>query len=48
MSNQRPRSVVEFKNHSNQKSGLDINKDTTICDACTYNETKKKINNTTL
>ncbi len=43
MSNQRPRSVVEFKNDSNQKSGLDINKDTTICEACNYKETKKKI-----
>lgn len=43
MSNQRPRSVVEFKNHNNQKSGLNIDKDSSICDACNYNETKKKL-----
>ena len=44
MSNQRPQSVVEFKNSSNQKSGLNIDKDSCVCDACNYNETKKKIN----
>ena len=44
MSNQRPRSVVEFKNSSNQKSGLNIDVNSSICDACNYNETKKKIN----
>ena len=43
MSNQRPRSVVEFKNSSNQKSGLNIDVNSSICDACNYNETKKKI-----
>ena len=43
MSNQRPRSVVEFKNSSNQKSGLTIDANSSICDACNYNETKKKI-----
>ena len=43
MSNQRPRSVVEFKNISNQKSGLNIDENSTVCDACNYNETKKKI-----
>ena len=43
MSNQRPRSVVEFKNSSNQKSGLTIDTNSSICDACNYNETKKKI-----
>lgn len=43
MSNQRPRSVVEFKNRNNQKSGLNINADSSVCDACDYNETKQKI-----
>lgn len=43
MSNQRPRSVVEFKNSNNQKSGLNINADSLVCDACDYNETKQKI-----
>ncbi len=43
MSNQRPQSVVEFKNSNNQKSGLNIDKDSCVCDACNYNETKKKI-----
>ena len=43
MSNQRPRSVVEFKNSSNQKSGLNIDVNSSIYDACNYNETKKKI-----
>ena len=44
MSNQRPKSVVEFKNSDNQKSGLNIDINSSICDACNYNETKKKIN----
>ena len=43
MSNQRPKSVVEFKNSDNQKSGLNIDINSSICDACNYNETKKKI-----
>ena len=43
MSDQRPRSVVEFKNSNNQKSGLNIDVNSSICDACNYNETKKKI-----
>lgn len=43
MSNQRPRSVVEFKNSSNQKKGLNIDDNLSVCDACNYNETKKKI-----
>lgn len=43
MSNQRPQSVVEFKNDSNQKHGLNIDKNSSVCDACNYNETKKKI-----
>ena len=43
MSNQRPQSVVEFKNSDNQKFGLKIDKNSNICDACKYNETKKNI-----
>ena len=43
MSNQRPRSVVEFKSNNNQKSGLNIDTNSLVCDACNYNETKKKI-----
>jgi len=43
MSNQRPRSVVEFKNSSNQKKGLNIDDNLSVCEACNYNETKKKI-----
>ncbi len=44
MSNQRPKSVVEFKNSNNQKFGLNIDTNSGICDACNYNKTKKKIN----
>ena len=43
MSNQRPRSVVEFKSNNNQKSGLNINANSSVCDACNYNEPKKKL-----
>jgi N-acetyl sugar amidotransferase len=43
MSNQRPQSVVEFKNSNNQKSGLNIDENSSVCDACNYNETKKEI-----
>lgn len=43
MSNQRPRSVIEFKSINNLKIGLNINTNTSICDACNYNEIKKKI-----
>ena len=43
MSNQRPRSVVEFKSSNNQKSGLNINANSSVCDACNYNETKQRI-----
>ena len=43
MSNQRPQSVVEFKNNDNQKFGLKIDKNSNVCDACKYNETKKNI-----
>ena len=44
MSNQRPQSVVEFKNSSNQKFGLNIDANSSVCDACNYNETN--VNNT--
>ena len=43
MSNQRPQSVVEFKNNNNKKYGLNIDENSNICDACNYNETKKNI-----
>lgn len=43
MSNQRPRSVVEFKSGNNLKSGLNIDEKSKVCDACKYNETKSKI-----
>jgi hypothetical protein len=33
ISNQRPSSVIEFKNKNNQKKGITIGKDG-ICDAC--------------
>ena len=44
MSNQRPRSVVEFKSSGKLKSGLNIDNESKTCDACKYNETKSKIN----
>ena len=43
ISNQRPRSVVEFKNKDNQKKGIQFGKNQ-ICEACYYSETKTKIN----
>ncbi len=43
ISNQRPRSVIEFKNIDNQKEGMRIEKNNTVCDACKYNETKTAI-----
>ena len=42
ISNQRPRSVIEFKNKDNQKKGIHFS-NRKICEACCYNETKKKI-----
>jgi N-acetyl sugar amidotransferase len=42
ISNQRPRSVVEFKNKDNQKKGIQFSKDR-ICEACVYNKKKDKI-----
>jgi N-acetyl sugar amidotransferase len=43
ISNQRPRSVIEFKNKDNQKKGIQFN-DKKICEACIYNKTKEEIN----
>ena len=42
ISNQRPSSVVEFKNINNNKNGININKDN-ICDACKYSLEKSRI-----
>ena len=41
MSNQRPSSVIEFKNKGEAKKGIYIDNNK-ICDACKYNEIKKK------
>jgi len=41
-SNQKPNTVVEFKNNDNQKKGTEID-DNNICNACNYHEMKKKI-----
>lgn len=43
ISNQRPNSVVEFKNKSNQKKGIFFNHEG-ICQACEYSELKSNIN----
>jgi N-acetyl sugar amidotransferase len=44
ISNQRPSSVVEFKNSTDQKKrGIEFNSEG-ICEACEYNEEKKEIN----
>lgn len=43
ISNQRPRSVVEFKNLNDEKKGIQFD-DKGICEACNYSNTKKKIN----
>ena len=42
ISNQRPSSVVEFKNINNNKNGINIDKDN-ICDACKYSLEKSRI-----
>ncbi len=39
ISNQRPQSVIEFKNINNKKKGIEIKND--VCSACNYNEQKK-------
>ena len=41
-SNQKPNTVVEFKNSDNQKKGTQIDENN-ICNACNYHEMKKKI-----
>jgi N-acetyl sugar amidotransferase len=43
ISNQRPRSVVEFKNNGEEKKGIGLNKITGVCEACEYNKTKDNI-----
>ena len=43
ISNQRPNSVVEFKNTSDLKSGIKFDKN--VCDACHYNQIKNDIRN---
>ena len=42
ISNQRPSSVVEFKNKNQNKEGIKIDNDE-ICEACKYNNLKNKI-----
>ena len=42
ISNQRPSSVVEFKNKNQNKEGIKIGDDG-ICEACKYNDLKNKI-----
>ena len=41
ISNQRPNSVIEFKNKDNKKSGINIDEDK--CEACKYSVIKKEI-----
>ena len=43
ISNQRPSSVVEFKNKDNQKKGIEFNSNNLICEPCRYNEIKNEI-----
>jgi len=43
ISNQRPRSVVEFKNNGEEKKGIGLNKITGVCEACEYSKTKDNI-----
>ncbi|WP_440931075.1 N-acetyl sugar amidotransferase [Candidatus Pelagibacter sp.] len=43
ISNQRPNSVVEFKNKNNQKKGIFFNTEG-VCQACEYSELKSNIN----
>ena len=42
ISNQRPSSVVEFKNKNQNKRGINFDENN-ICEACRYNELKSKI-----
>lgn len=41
VSNQRPNSVVEFKNDNNQKKGINFKNN--LCEACNYNQSKNSI-----
>ena len=43
ISNQRPNSVIEFKNKNNQKKGIFFNSEG-VCQACEYSELKSNIN----
>tara|TARA_B100001063_G_C16746430_1_gene547791 strand:- start:500 stop:1705 length:1206 start_codon:yes stop_codon:yes gene_type:complete len=43
ISNQRPRSTIEFTNQNQNKEGININKKYQICEACEYSKSKKKI-----
>ena len=43
ISNQRPNSVIEFKNLDDQKIGINIDKQNSLCDACNYSNTKDQI-----
>ncbi len=42
ISNQRPNSVIEFKNSNNQKDGIKFKNQ--LCEACNYNKIKNDIN----
>lgn len=41
ISNQRPSSTIEFKSNNNIKLGINFDENG-VCDACNYNEIKKK------
>ena len=43
ISNQRPNSVIEFKNKNNKKKGIIFNNDG-LCQACEYSANKENIN----
>jgi N-acetyl sugar amidotransferase len=43
ISNQRPSSVIEFRNKNNKKKGIFINEEDGICEACKYNKIKNNI-----
>ena len=42
ISNQRPRTTIEFKNQNQNKEGINIDKKYQICEACEYAKSKKK------
>ena len=43
ISNQRPSSVVEFKNQDDQKEGIEFDPNDLVCEPCKYNEKKNEI-----